>query len=50
MPTFRKTKKWTKKSRPHKTGEDIEMLFEDSLSPQTGSKASTAYKDHIDGA
>lgn len=51
MPTFRNKKKWSKpKRRTEKTGEDIAMLYESSLSPQEGRSGSVAYKDHIDGA
>ncbi|MCQ2742581.1 MAG: hypothetical protein MJ239_04720 [Bacilli bacterium] len=36
--------------RHNRTGEDIDMLREDSYEPQNGRAGSTKYKDDIDAA
>jgi hypothetical protein len=36
--------------RPHRTGEDLDMLNETKLDPESGEAASSHYKDDIDGA
>lgn len=47
---MQKKKPIYKKYRPHRTGEDIDMLREREIDPQSGNYGSKKYKDHIDGA